>query len=102
MCLLLGCVQRLSGESTSITRSLILAVSVCYHARLQNRIEFERGVAAQFTGAIKLSRGAAEFREEIKWCDTFVVMKFCNGTRYFIFEFHQVSRYIACKYETWP
>ena len=52
------------------TRSLILAVSVCYHARLQDRAEYEQGVAAQFTGPIALSKGAAQFCEEIKWYKT--------------------------------
>ena len=51
-----------------IARALILALSVCYHARLQNRAEYEDGVATHFRGPIQLQGGAQQFRDEIRWC----------------------------------
>ena len=52
---------------TDLTHSLILAISVCYHARLSDRIEYEQGVAKEFTAPLPLSGGATEFRNVIKW-----------------------------------
>ena len=51
-----------------IARALVLALSVCYHARLQNRAEYEDGVATHFRGPIQLQGGAQQFRDEIRWC----------------------------------
>ena len=51
-----------------ITRSLLLAISVCYHARLQDREDYEEGVTAQFVAPLGLPGGAAQFRDEIRWC----------------------------------
>lgn len=48
------------------TRSLILAVSVCYHARLTSRLEFENGVVQQFEHPLKLI-GRDQFCDEIRW-----------------------------------
>jgi len=57
-----------------ISRSLILAISVCYHARLQERKDYEEGVASQFVAPLRLLGGAAQFRDEIQWycslCET--------------------------------
>ena len=50
-----------------ITRSLLLAISVCYHARLQDREDYEEGVTAQFVAPLGLPGGAAQFRDEIQW-----------------------------------
>ena len=50
-----------------ITRSLLLAISVCYHARLQDREEYEEGVTAQFVAPLGLPGGAVQFRDEIQW-----------------------------------
>ena len=52
--------------SDNVTRSLVLALSVCYHARLQDRGEYEQGVAQMFTSPLKLE-GADQFRNEIRW-----------------------------------
>ena len=51
----------------AITRSLLLAISVCYHARLQDREDYEEGVTAQFVAPLGLPGGAAQFRDEIQW-----------------------------------
>ena len=51
----------------AIARALVLSLSVCYHARLQNRAEYEEGVANCFTGPISLPNGAHQFRNEIRW-----------------------------------
>ena len=51
-----------------IARALVLALSVCYHARLQNRAEYEEGVATHFRDPIQLVGGAQQFRDEIRWC----------------------------------
>ena len=50
-----------------LTRSLILSISVCYHARLNNRKEFEEQIAREFTAPLTLSGGADQFRNEIRW-----------------------------------
>ncbi len=52
-----------SGEVDDIARSLLLAVHVCYHARLQDRVAYEDGVSNQ----LEITGGADRFRSEIKW-----------------------------------
>ena len=52
-----------------LTRSLILAVSVCYHARLSDRTHYEQGIAQQFKAPVALSGGVEQFRNEIRWYD---------------------------------
>ena len=52
---------------SNTTSALILAVSVCYHARLQERKEYEDRVSAKFVAPLALSGGAAQFRNEIIW-----------------------------------
>ena len=52
---------------SNITTALILAVSVCYHARLQKRAEYEDKVSAKFVAPLALPGGAAQFRNEITW-----------------------------------
>jgi hypothetical protein len=42
-------------------------LSVCYHARLEKREEYENGVIQLFTGPIALSKGVQQFRDEIRW-----------------------------------
>ena len=54
-----------------ISRALILSLSVCYHARLQDRHEYETGVVKMFQSPIKLTDGPSQFRAEIRW---YVVM----------------------------
>ena len=56
-----------STITTDLTRSLILAVSVCYHARLSDRKDYERKVAHEFTPPLALSGGKVEFRNIIRW-----------------------------------
>ena len=51
---------------SDITRALILSVSVCYHARLQDRDEYENGVVQQFTAPLTIT-GKEQFCNEIKW-----------------------------------
>ena len=50
-----------------ISRALILAVSVCYHARLQDRKEYECGVVQQFKAPLGVPGGANQFCNEIRW-----------------------------------
>ena len=59
-----------------ITRSLLLAISVCYHARLQDRVGYEEGVTAQFVAPLGLPGGAAQFRNEIQWYPTILTHHF--------------------------
>ena len=54
-------------ENICLTRSLILALSVCYHARLSNRNEYEEGVAREFVAPLNLPGGVQQFRNEIRW-----------------------------------
>ena len=49
------------------TRAVILAVSVCYHARLQDRRDFEEGISGQFVSPLALPNGVEHFRDEIRW-----------------------------------
>ena len=56
-----------SSAAVDLTRSLILAVSVCYHARLSDREEFEERIARKFNAPLVLSGGAQQFRNEIRW-----------------------------------
>ena len=51
----------------SITRALVLALSVCYHARLQDREDYEEGVVKHFIGPINLPGGSEQFKDEIRW-----------------------------------
>ena len=51
----------------SITRALVLALSVCYHARLQDRKDYEEGVVEHFIGPINLPGGSQQFTDEIRW-----------------------------------
>ena len=53
--------------TTDLTRSLILSLSVCYHARLSDRKDYERKVAHEFTAPFVLSGGKTEFRNVIRW-----------------------------------
>ena len=50
-----------------ITRALILSLSVCYHARLQIRTNYEEGVSEQFLDPLFLPGGDDQFRNEIRW-----------------------------------
>ena len=50
-----------------LTTAMILTLSVCYHARLQERADYEELVSASFTSPLNLSGGAQQFRNEIKW-----------------------------------
>ena len=56
-----------SIATTDLTRSLILAISVCYHARLSDRREFEEQIVSEFMPPVALSGGTIQFRNEIKW-----------------------------------
>ena len=50
-----------------ITRALILALSVCYHARLQDRGEYVDGVVEQFKSPLVVPGGVEQFCNEIRW-----------------------------------
>ena len=54
-------------QINDITRALVLSLSVCYHARLQERDDYEEIIAQEFTGTLCLPRGSAQFRDEIRW-----------------------------------
>ena len=55
------------NDTKALTRSLVLAVSVCYHARLGDRKEYEKGVANMLTAPLALPGGREQFRNEIRW-----------------------------------
>lgn len=52
---------------SDLTRSLILAISVCYHARLTDRDEYEIEIVQQFSAPLELPGGQKQFQNEIKW-----------------------------------
>ena len=62
----------------NVSRSLVLALSVCYHARLQDREDYEEGVAYQFTPPLNLPGGAQQFRNEIRWLAGKFRAQYCN------------------------
>ena len=47
----------------------MLSLSLCYHARLEDRKKYEEGVVEHFKGCIALHGGAQQFRDEIRWYD---------------------------------
>ena len=56
-----------SQHPNDITSALILAVSVCYHSRLQKRGDYERVVSSKFVPPLALPGKAAQFTNEITW-----------------------------------
>ena len=48
-----------------LTRSLVLALGVCYHARLNNRRDYRRAVARHFVPPSDLKGDADAMEEEI-------------------------------------
>ena len=63
-------VQDCNESTTFLTRSLVLSLSVCYHARLRVRSTYEVEVSKQFSSPLRLPGGAKQFRNEIQWYDT--------------------------------
>ncbi|XP_052062680.1 E3 ubiquitin-protein ligase rnf213-alpha-like isoform X2 [Mytilus californianus] len=53
-----------------VTRSLVLALGVCYHACLKNRKEYRDTVAKYFTHPLVLPGGADQIEEEISKCQS--------------------------------
>ncbi|XP_052062754.1 E3 ubiquitin-protein ligase rnf213-alpha-like isoform X2 [Mytilus californianus] len=53
-----------------VTRSLVLALGVCYHACLKNRKEYRDTVAKYFTQPLVLPGGADQIEEEISKCQS--------------------------------
>lgn len=51
----------------NLTRSLVLALGVCYHARLSNRAEYRKAVARHFVPPADLKEGADAMEKEIVW-----------------------------------
>ena len=45
----------------------MLALSICYHARLQDRNDFECGVVQQFSPPLALTGGVQQYKDEIRW-----------------------------------
>lgn len=60
-----------------ITRALILSLSVCYHARLQDRARYEEGVSRQFVNPLSLPGGDKQFRDEIRWLVLLLIASKC-------------------------
>ncbi|KAI0217706.1 hypothetical protein LSAT2_030557 [Lamellibrachia satsuma] len=52
-----------------VTRSLVLALGVCYHACLQNREGYRKCIARHFTGTFQLPSGARTIYDEINRCE---------------------------------
>lgn len=72
--LLMPIIYTSSTAAVDLTRSLILAVSVCYHARLNDREEFERQISQEFMSPLALS-GEEQFRNEIIWYIQFIQLQ---------------------------
>ena len=65
----------------AITRALILSLSVCYHARLQDREEYEEAVVYQFRAPLALPQGKEQFCNEMRW----YVYLVCHSFQYFLY-----------------
>jgi hypothetical protein len=60
--------MHLQGDRVDdITRSLILALGVCYHACLKTRPQYRAHIAPQFRAPCHLPGGADQIQEEIEW-----------------------------------
>ncbi|XP_071172243.1 E3 ubiquitin-protein ligase RNF213-like [Mytilus edulis] len=57
-------------EVDDVTRALILAIGVSYHACLKNRDGYRKAVAKYFKSPLKLKQGADEIEQEILKCQT--------------------------------
>ena len=68
-----------------ITRALILSLSVCYHARLQDRARYEEGVSRQFVNPLSLPGGDKQFRDEIRWLVYSLIAFMCYILVLFLF-----------------
>ena len=51
----------------NVTIALILSLSVCYRARLQDREPYEEHIAVCFNNPLVLHGGDERFRDEIRW-----------------------------------
>ena len=49
----------------SVVRRLIMAVAVCYHARLQERDDFENSIVNEFLPPFVIPEGRLQFINEI-------------------------------------
>ena len=71
-----------NDEVKFLTRSLILALSICYQARLKSRVDFERGIAQEFSLPLELAGRAKQFRAEIeryhKYCLYTIILLVCH------------------------
>eukprot|EP00731_Ephydatia_muelleri_P007093 Em0003g1341a len=52
-------------NSQKLTHSLVMALAVCYHSRLNDREDYETKVCTQFKPPLILQRGSDQFRKEI-------------------------------------
>ena len=48
-----------------VVRSLIMAVAVCYHAKLQERDDFENSIVNEFLSPFAIPEGRKQFANEI-------------------------------------
>ena len=69
------CYDSLQPLTDPVSRSLVLALSVCYHARLQDRTDYENGVSKQFIPPLALPGGVVQFKDEIKWYTFFMLVQ---------------------------
>ena len=72
---------------SNIARALILAVSVCYHARLQDREAYEVLMARQFQNPLHLPKGAEDFRDVIRWYNVYACTVTINSPVFFFVVF---------------
>ncbi|VDH93225.1 ubiquitin carboxyl-terminal hydrolase 34 [Mytilus galloprovincialis] len=61
-------VEQPQQQMDEVTRSLVLALGVCYHACLKNRDEYRETVAPYFRPPLQLPGGAEQIEEEITKC----------------------------------
>ncbi|CAC5418278.1 RNF213 [Mytilus coruscus] len=61
-------VEQPQQNMDEVTRSLVLALGVCYHACLKNREEYRETVAQYFRPPLQLPGGAEQIEEEIIKC----------------------------------
>ena len=75
-----------SVEVKFLTRSLILALSICYQARLKCRDDYEKGIAQEFSPPLELAGRVKQFRAEIERYH-----KYCMYTIILVWHFGNVG-----------
>lgn len=80
-------IQCLQDRVDDVTRSLILALGVCYHACLKSRPEYRKHIARFFHAPCQLPGGDEQIKEEIeRWHFTYIFLYYIIILHLYILE----------------